>query len=500
MSKNWFTAHKDGLRMVAKRLVERRSFGIIGAELYQNVMDTEATECHIKVATIPGKPLIEISVIDNGPGYTDLSHAWTVYAPSEKKDDPTKAGRFNVGCKMALAFCKEARVHTTSGTVEFNDEGRHEYPRRKRDNGTEFWALMECTRQQYTELIEYMNKIIVRPGLKLFVNGDEIKGRKPIHTFEQTLFTEIGEDLRTSARKCEIQIFDVLPDEVPSLYELGIPVVETGDKWHYSIQQKVPLNVDRDNVVPSYLKAVRTHVLNEMHEKIEQDDTTEAWVNEASSDERCSDEATHSFMTKRFGPKRVSIDPTNPDANGAAITAGYNMISSHGLTKGQRANAKMAGALFSSSQAFPMEGKGAYSDDPNATPVEVIPREKWTPAMGLIEEYTRWLGSELLGHGIIVRFVMCHSFVGRSWIACYGDNVLDYNKFTMGNKFFEEGFTPRLDGLIIHELAHDKVKNHATDDFHEECCSLGAKLKRLALDQPDKFHGFASRFERRNNI
>ena len=26
------------------------------------------------------------------------------------------------------------------------------------------------------------------------------------------------------------------------LYELGIPVVETGDKWHYSVRQKVPLN------------------------------------------------------------------------------------------------------------------------------------------------------------------------------------------------------------------------------------------------------------------
>ena len=42
---DWFTAHKDGLRQINERFVERRGFGIIGGELYQNVMDTAATKC-----------------------------------------------------------------------------------------------------------------------------------------------------------------------------------------------------------------------------------------------------------------------------------------------------------------------------------------------------------------------------------------------------------------------------------------------------------------------
>ena len=33
---NWFVAHKEGLRQIADRLVERRGFGIVGGELYQN--------------------------------------------------------------------------------------------------------------------------------------------------------------------------------------------------------------------------------------------------------------------------------------------------------------------------------------------------------------------------------------------------------------------------------------------------------------------------------
>ena len=43
----WFEADKVGLRQIAERLVERRGFGILGAELYQNVMDTGATACTI---------------------------------------------------------------------------------------------------------------------------------------------------------------------------------------------------------------------------------------------------------------------------------------------------------------------------------------------------------------------------------------------------------------------------------------------------------------------
>ena len=44
---------------------------------------------------------------------------------------------------------------------------------------------------------------------------------------------------------------EALPDETATLYEMGIPVVETGDKWHYDIGQKVPLTIKFD--VPSFL-------------------------------------------------------------------------------------------------------------------------------------------------------------------------------------------------------------------------------------------------------
>ena len=57
-----------------------------------------------------------------------------------------------------------------------------------------------------------------------------------------------------------MSLYEPLPGEVASLYEMGLPIVCTEDKWHVSVGQKIPLNKDRNNVPPRYLKAVRTLV------------------------------------------------------------------------------------------------------------------------------------------------------------------------------------------------------------------------------------------------
>ena len=53
-----------------------------------------------------------------------------------------------------------------------------------------------------------------------------------------------------------MSVHEALPSETPSLYEMGLPIVDTGDKWHIDVAQKIPLNRDRSNVRPSFLRAV----------------------------------------------------------------------------------------------------------------------------------------------------------------------------------------------------------------------------------------------------
>jgi len=57
---------------------------------------------------------------------------------------------------------------------------------------------------------------------------------------------------------------------------MGIPVVETGDRWHYDIGQKVPLTLDRENVPPGFLRQVRVAVFNRMHAQLER--TADGWL------------------------------------------------------------------------------------------------------------------------------------------------------------------------------------------------------------------------------
>lgn len=496
--RDWFTAHKEGFRQIHERLVARRGFGLIGGELYQNVMDTDATTCDICVEKIRHKPRIKITCEDDGPGFADLTHAWTMFSPSEKKADPTKAGRFNIGEKVVLSFAYEASIHTTSGMVVFDEHGRREYPRQKREQGTIFQAELACTEERFQQLIDFMHRILVRPGLTLKVNGDEVPVRKPIHTFECQLPTEMGDDLRPTRRITKVEIYNAVESEIPMLYELGIPVVETGDRWHYNVCQKVPLNVDRDNVTPAFLRQVRVAVFNEMHTRIEDDDTITPWVEEATSDERCSDEAAETFRKRKYGDKSVSLDPTNPEANAEATANGFIVIPSRGLTKGQRANLKAAGVLQSSSQAFPTAGKGAYSDDPNASPVRVLTGDEITPAMTKIKEYAEGLGQRLMGIDVEVKFVWCDKFgEGKSWAACYcRGHVLaeagrfDFNVFRLGRKWFEKGATPRVDGLILHEFGHEYESNHLSSDYHNALTRLGALLKVEVLKDAQWFGRF----------
>ncbi len=493
----WFEADKDGLRQIAERLVERRGFGILGAELYQNVMDTSATVCTITLEKAKVRGLYELSCEDNDPtGFADLSHAYTVFAPSLKKHDAEKAGRFNLGEKIVLAFCREARIETTRGTVVFNGKGREDQPRRRRDVGTKFWALIECRPDRHDEFLAYLGRILVKSGLTLSVNGVLVPERRPIAVFEETLFTEHGDDLKLTKRKCTVEVFEPSDGQTAMLYELDIPVVETGDKWHYSVRQKVPLNAERDNVPAAYLRDLRAFVFNHMHKLVTSEDTEEPWISAATSDDKVSDAALADFKEKKFGANAVAEDPFNIDANAAALTDGRTVIPRHGLTKGQRENLKERGLLVSSTQEFPTAGKGAYSDDPNAPPVEVVPGSEWSDGMRAIFDYTQGVAKRLIGKTLIIRFVHWPRREGGTWRACYGTghvlgrSMFDYNIGVLGRQWFENCVTEDVDGLILHELGHEFCTNHADENYYRALTKLGARLKAAALAEPEWFQHF----------
>ena len=61
-------------------------------------------------------------------------------------------------------------------------------------------------------------------------------------------------------------------------------------------------------------------------------------------------------------------------------------------------------------------------------------------------------------------------------------NLIVKTKTTSKAKYEQD-----LDALLLHEFAHEYESDHLSDAYHQAICRLGAKLKRLAIVNPEMF-------------
>jgi len=485
MSKQWFDVDRGGLGKQA----EQHGKGRLVGELIQNALDEAGvTRIAVTLAPVPGRPLADLAVEDDSPeGFRDLAHAYTLFAGSYKRTNPEQRGQYNFGEKLVLAVCENASIATTKGTVYFDpDEGRVEKPRQKRDRGSVFRGRIRLTREEYPQVCDYLQSLLLPGHVAVTFNGDLLLTRKPIRTFEVSLDTPVADEagvMRLRVRKTTVGVYEALLGEVPGLYEMGLPIVETGDRWHVSVEQKVPLNRDRDNVRPAYLQAVRVAVLNAAHDLLTTDDeATAPWCKLAGADPGCSDEAVRHLIRLRFGEKVAAPDPSDVEAMKRFQSQGGIIVA--GLSRGEWVNVKRAGAVLPAGRICPTAKP--YSLDPNAERADVIPVEKWTEGMSRIAAYAAFLGVELMNVGVGVTFVR----TANNFVACYGAGRLDFNVQRLGYRWFEQGATAAVDELLIHEFGHQYSGDHLSEEYHEALCRLGARLKRLALEKPKEVRSY----------
>jgi hypothetical protein len=458
-------------------------------ELVQNALDEQGvTQIAVTLALVHGRPLADLTVEDDAPeGFKDLSHAYTLFAESYKRGNPEQRGQYNFGEKLVLAACESASISTTKGTVVFDPaEGRIEKPRQKRERGSVFQGRFKLTREEYPPVCDYLRSLLLPEGVVVTFNGDRLLPRKPLRTFETSLETLVADEegvMRPRVRKTQVAIFEALPGEVAGLYEMGLPVVETADRWHVNIGQKCPLNRDRDNVKPSFLQAVRVAVLNAAFDLLAtEEEATAAWCKLAGSDQRCSDEAIKHLVRLRFGEKVAAPDPSDIEAMKRFQSEGGTIVV--GLSRGEWSNVRRSGAVLPAGQICPTAKP--YSDDPDAKGVKIIPEEKWTEGMKLIAGYAVFLARELMQVSLTVSVV----HTTNNFAACYGSGRLDFNLLRLGHKWFEQGASEDVDRLLIHEFGHECSGDHLSSEYHEALCKLGAGLKKLALERPEAMKHF----------
>jgi len=287
--------------------------------------------------------------------------------------------------------------------------------------------------------------------------------------------------LRKTSRKALVRVYEPAEGEPAMLYELGIPVVETGDRFHEDVQQKVPLNMDRDNVTPAYLRAIRVAVLNATHHLIGKEDAPQTWVREACADERASADAVKAAVTLRFGENAVRYDPSDPEANKRSAAEGRPVVYGGSLTAAEWENASRAGVLPAAGVVTP--SPKPYS--PGGEPLDVLPESQWDTGMRQIAVYACAIGQHLLDAHVTVTIAREPKW---PYAATYGKGRLVFNLARCGRRFFEQGITDDLNRLLLHEFAHHYESDHLSEQYYDALADLGARLARLALVMPGLFN------------
>jgi hypothetical protein len=462
-TKNWFEVSRDGL----KELQAGKPKHYVARELIQNAWDEEIKVCSFDSSYSKG--IATFVVKDDSPeGFRNIADAFTLFAPTIKRSNAEKRGRFNLGEKQVLAIAESAEIKTTKGTVIFNKEGRFQ-KREKTGAGSQILINVKMTKDEYDELLREVETYLSPKDVIFNINGIRHSWKEPYKTIRNvSLLTEIEENgaLRKAFRKTSIDIYKT--DKTAKLYEMGLPIVEIDCLFDVNINQKVPLSVDRDNVPASYLKSIYAEVLNSTVEDISSEQSSEVWIREATSDKRINSDAVKSIVEKRYGDRVVVANPFDKNSIDEAISNGYNVIYGNELSKDEWGNIRKADAIKSSTDLF---GSGVASS------TTYKPDENMLQVANLAKR----IAKKFLKIDITVGF--------SSWdgvAAQFGLNKLDFNVKALSKDFFNPSVSERVIDLIVHEIAHSNG-NHTEKSYHNTITKLAGQLTMLALKEPKFF-------------
>ena len=438
-----FTVSHEGMRL----LQAGRPAWELTKELIQNAWDEapEATVCNVTIQPQAISNRTQVTVEDDGPGFDNITDAYTLMANTAKRADPKKRGRFNLGEKEFISIAHSAKVETAGFTVTFPESGGRKVTPNKRKRGTKITADMPWTQDEAYDLVQRL--WIFRPrDCALIVNTNPVPQRQPITTANANMETVLqdhpGAPMRRSRRNTDIELLPRISAEESWLYEMGIPIQTIDTPCDIDVLQKVPLPPNRTEIPTRYLANLYAVVLNAYHPYMNQFHFGEAWVKTALNDPKATAEAVKATIEGRYG-KRVLITGNNADSNLEATESGYLLINPRSLSENERKRFRSDGELATTNEAFPQE------DISNPQPAD--PNEER-------ENFAQWVVQmgNLCNLNVTVEFIDNPNFKRQA--DCTPDNpnpTVRFNVAQLEDRFFKPPYA-RADQLelVIHEFGH----------------------------------------------
>ena len=387
-------------------------------------------------------------------------------------------------------MCEAASIITTTGSVYFDSKNGRYPGRKKLERGSKVYVVIKMTKDQYFECINYCNSILIPENIKFSVwhesGGVEKNYRKPHVSFVTKLPTELmdGESMRKTSRETVVDVHVIEAGDTAYIYEMGIPVVEIDCAYNVNVQQKIPLNMDRDNVDPKYLKEIYAEVLNHTFEEIKSEQSSDLWVRSAGQSERIDKEAVKDIFVKRYG-KAVIANPFDKKSIDRAITEGYRVIHSSELSGIELDIARAFGAIRTSSEEFPVTV---------TTSTTVKPTEDMQKVANFCKlVYNEFVVKDKSKAELRVEFIESDATCGADFER--EEPRLRFNLTNCPKDFFDLFkwkpnwlvMKKELLDLIIHELAHE-YGTHYEKPYLDGITRIGAELTMKALGEPEYFN------------
>ena len=313
-------------------------------ELVQNALDSVGGAGRIELEFTPTGPrTASVRCSDDGPGAKDLTQLNVVFVTG-KKDGVTQRGRMGRGFKELLSVATCARVRSRDQELVFTvgDGGtRRVVHQRGLDWHDGFEVVMDVEHDEANQdLAGYFHSFLLPAGVTLSVNGVAVPARLVHREVEARLTTERFAKGRWEkpALATRVHLVAVREGEAPLIYEMGIPVceVEWSEPYHCDVQQRCPMNPNRDAVMSGYPARLHKACLPALLPEMTTERALAAWVGEAA--QTAGDEVQKAVVAKAFGEGVVRAVPVTGkfDHNADAEELGSTVVHSAHMTGGFR--------------------------------------------------------------------------------------------------------------------------------------------------------------------
>jgi len=506
--KGWLTISTDGFAsMNAARPAEH-----LLKELVQNALDSLSRDQNGKVRLDYSHDghWFEVTCSDNGSGIEDLTDLRVVYL-THKIDSHIKRGRFGRGFKEVLCISEQARVCSGCHQLEFLRKNGERITRMSKQpvavSGTHVHMYMPWPAQITTQLDLYFSRFLVPPFAELYVNDCRILPRQIEHEISASLSTEIYEaetqSWKRPKRRTTIQLVRTQPDETPMIYEMGIPIaaLEWSVPFHCDIQQRVPMNPNRDAVASGYELQLHVACLPALLDCMDANAIKQDWVGRAGR--RCASEVQKRILSLAFGNNiarsvpRMGSRHFDEDARELGVQVIHTVQTSGGFREMLREfvpSAKdlvredeQAKALKACTEGFAISAATRADDQ----------RHQWMERQGGRErvqrclEFAVWFCQKLVnsckGYQLPVTAQLTLNTDPRSKLYAHWneDNVLTLALDQ--DCFWHTPLGPESLEVLIHEAAHAMNMHHGLE-FRKELERLAGVAACLMLERSNEIH------------